>query len=64
MSDGNKGHFSESDRENRVRAKLAKSKELLDRLDKKYGKAKPLSEDEQAWRWRHLMRHRRFLEDV
>jgi len=64
MKDDKKAHSSESDRQTRVQANLARANETLARLEKKYGKAKPLSEEEQAWRWRHLMRHRRFLDDV
>jgi hypothetical protein len=46
---------AQSDRESRVKEKLARSKELLARLDKKYGKPPLMSEDEKEWRWRHLM---------
>ena len=64
MKDEKKGHSSESDAQNRARASLAKARETLARIEQKYGKGKELSEEEQAWRWRHLMRHRRFLDDV
>ena len=64
MKDDKKALSSESDRQARIQANLARANETLARLEKKYGKAKPLSEEEQAWRWRHLMRHRQFLDDV
>ena len=64
MKDDKKAHSSESDRQARVQASLARAREMLAKMDKKYGKPKPLSEEEQAWRWRHLMRHRQFLDDV
>lgn len=64
MSDEKKTHSSESDRESRVRANLAKAKELSDRLEKKYGKTKPRSEEENEWRWRQIIRHRSFLDDT
>lgn len=66
MSEEKKGRSSESDRSERVKAALAKAQEVLDRAEKKRnGRPKvELSEEEQAWRWRHLMRHRQFLDDV
>jgi len=66
MSEEKKGRSSESDRLERIQANLAKGRELLKRMEKKRnGRPKvELSEEEQAWRWRHLMRHREFLDDV
>lgn len=66
MSEEKKGHSSESDRLERIQANLAKGRELLKEMEKKRnGRPKvELSEEEQAWRWRHLMRHRQFLDDV
>lgn len=66
MSEEKKGRSSESDRLERIQANLAKGRELLKEMEKKRnGRPKvELSEEEQAWRWRHLMRHRQFLDDV
>jgi hypothetical protein len=66
MSEEKKGRSSESDRLERIQANLAKGRELLKRMEKKRnGRPKvELPEEEQAWRWRHLMRHREFLDDV
>jgi hypothetical protein len=66
MSEEKKGRSSGSDRSERIQANLAKGRELLKRMEKKRnGRPKvELSEEEQAWRWRHLMRHREFLDDV
>ena len=64
MKDDKKGHSSESDRLARVQANITKAKALLARLEKKYGKAEPRSEEEREWRWRQIMRHRSFLDDV
>jgi hypothetical protein len=66
MSDEKKGHSSESGnsrREQSGREMYRAMREELDRLRKGRPKVK-LPEEEQAWRWRHLMRHRRFLDDV
>ena len=66
MSEEKKGRSSESDRLERIQANLAKGRELLKRMEqKRNGRPKvELSEEDQAWRWRHLMRHREFLDDV
>jgi len=53
----------ESEREKRVRASLARARETLARIDKKYGKPKPLSQDELEARWRHLMQSGKFLDE-
>jgi hypothetical protein len=53
------GNSPEVERESRVREKLARSKAFLAKLDKKYGKPPPMSEDEKESRWRHLMRSQR-----
>jgi hypothetical protein len=53
----------ESEREKRVQASLVQARETLARMDKKYGKPEPLSEEERDWRWHHLMRHKRFLDE-
>ena len=65
IQDAAKPGSSESDRLERIQANLAKGRELLKQMEKKRnGRPKvELSEEEQAWRWRHLMRHRSFLDD-
>jgi hypothetical protein len=63
MKDDEKAPSSESDRQARVRANLARARETLAKMDKKYGKPEPLSEEERDWRWHHLMRHKRFLDE-
>ena len=64
MKDEKKAHSSESDRQARIRANLAEARQLREALEKKYGKVERLSEEEREWRWRNLMRHRQFLDDV
>jgi hypothetical protein len=63
MKDDKKAHSSESDRQKRVRASLARARETLARMDKKYGKPNPLSEDELEARWRHLMQSGKFIDE-
>jgi|LauGreDrversion4_2_1035121.scaffolds.fasta_scaffold1473408_1 hypothetical protein len=63
MKDDKKSHSSESDRLARIQVNLAKAKELSARLEKKYGKVPPRSEEENEWRWRQIMRHKRFLDE-
>ena len=63
MKNDKKDHASESDRLARIQANLAKAKELSARLEKKYGKVAPRSEEENEWRWRQIMLHKGFLDE-
>lgn len=63
MKDDKKAPSSESDRQARIRANLAEARQLREALEKKYGKVERLSEEEREWRWHHLMRHKRFLDE-
>ena len=45
-------------------ANATQAEAAISRLEKKYGKAEPRSEEEREWRWRQIMRHRSFLDDV
>jgi hypothetical protein len=63
MKDEKKGHSPESDAQNRARASLAKARETLARIERKYGKGKELSEDELEARWRHLMQSGKFIDE-
>jgi hypothetical protein len=61
--EGAKAPSSEADRLARAQEALAQARELSARLEKKYGKVAPRSEEENEWRWRQIMLHKGFLDE-
>lgn len=55
----------ESEREKRVKAAIKEARRLSAKLDKlRNGRPRVgLSQEELDWRWHHLMRHKRFLDE-
>ena len=55
----------ESEREKRVKAAIKEARRLSARLEKlRNGRPQvELSQEELDWRWHHLMRHKRFLDE-
>lgn len=55
----------ESEREKRVKATIKEARRLSAKLEKlRNGRPRvELSQEELDWRWHHLMRHKRFLDE-
>jgi hypothetical protein len=62
-NEGAKAPSSESERLARAQQALAQARALSARLEKKYGKIPPRSEEENEWRWRQIMLHKGFLDE-